>query len=412
MAGNTPTTVDFRRYPGLGEPSSPALGERVPLEGFDVTMRMIRAEDLSDREIAATLDLLRDAFNGGPGWFALPVSEADHLRWKVCEFPYGARAYFVEHGARIVGFGARMDRRWIVRGDRRLGRDGVEAALHPEFQGSGLYGKRRDLLDRYEDRSDFSLSFGSHPATLHARIARGTRPVANPLDNLVRPLDLGKYARSSRASRSSGSRTRIALEGRRRVPKPVFARQLAWRARLLRQRWRYPPLEHGHRDWTVRTVPQFDARIEPFFERAARPFALIQERTQRWLNWRYTDRRAGPFTIRLAEVGDEIVGYAVLRATARSAELADLLVLPDREDVAHGLIQDALERARVAGSPAMRSWMMEHHPYHRLLLHSGFLPVRRIVIPGFKERSNPRDFGFIDDPHARIHLMLGDTDHI
>lgn len=140
---------------------------------------------------------------------------------------------------------------------------------------------------------------------------------------------------------------------------------------------------------------------------------LIQRRDQATLNWRYADGRGGPFTIRIAEEDGRLVGYAVTRAMKSGAELADLLVLPGRDDVANALIGDALDVGRSAGAAAMRAWMMEHHPYHRLLLHHGFVPVRRIVEATFEHRGNEHDlYTFVRDPWAPIHLMLGDTDHV
>jgi len=189
-------------------------------------------------------------------------------------------------------------------------------------------------------------------------------------------------------------------------------KQAVWQGRLLRQQVRYRPLDFRKDRSTILTVERFDERINSFFEKAARPFALIQRRDQHGLNWRYADRRGGPFTIRLAEEGDEIVGYAVTRATGTGAHLADVLALPGREDIAHALIRDAMALGRRMRAPAIRSWMVENHPYHRLLLHNGFMPVRRIVVPAFTDYGNTKDYGFLHDPRAPLHIMLGDTDHI
>ncbi|MCA9847884.1 MAG: hypothetical protein KC472_07915, partial [Dehalococcoidia bacterium] len=378
------------------------LGERIPVEDFDLTLRMIPGEDLSNEQIGNVVELLREAFNGGPGWFALPVPEADHLRWKLIDPPFETRASLTEEpDGNIVAFSGRLHRRWIVRGEERIGADGVELALHPKYQGSGLYRRRTEISDALPPEEDFRISFGSHPTSLHRRRVKGTPELANPLDNLVRPLDIGKYVRRRATNgRPTGSRTRIALEQQRRsrVPKPLVAKQAVWRGRQLRQRLRYRGLEYYRDDYVIRTVSRFDQRLDHFFEVASRPFALIQLRNQETLNWRYADRRAGPFTIRIAEDGNELVGYAVTRATTAGADLADVLALPGREDVAYALIRDALDLGRRAGSPAIRAWMLEHHPYHRLLLHSGFMPIRRIVTPAFTDHGNTRDYGFIHDP--------------
>ncbi len=394
----------------------PDLGRRIPIEDSNLTLRLIPGKDLDGGQVREVIELLREAFNGGPSWFALPVPEADHLRWKLVDPPFRTSAWLTEEpDGTIVGFSGRLYRRWIVRGEERIGRDGVESAIHPRYQGSGLYRRRSEISDTLPREEDFRLSFGSHPASLHRRRVKGTPELANPLDNLVRPLDVGKFVRRRpRVALPTGSRTRIALEEqqRRRIPKPAVLKQAVWRARLLRQRLRYRSLEFYRDDYVTRTVDRFDDRIEHFFEVAARPFALIQLRDQRTLNWRYVDRRAGPFTIRIAEAGGELLGYAVTRATASGADLADLLALPGREDVAYALIRDAIDLGRRARSPAIRAWMLQNHPYHRLLLHHGFMPVRRIVTPAFQDYGNTRDYGFMHDPQARIHIMLGDTDHV
>lgn len=399
------------------DPASPPreLGQRIPIGDFDATLRTVPGADLSDAEVARTVELLRESFNGGPGWFGLPVPEADHLRWKLSDAPFETRAAIAEQSdGRMIGFSANLYRRWLVRGAMRRGRDSVESALHPDYQGSGLYGQRRALTNQFPRAEDFRISFASHPASLHIHEKESRPRIANPLDNLVLPLDVRRYARrGGTAGRADGSRTRIALEGRRRrLPRPAFARQAVWQGRLLRQRLRYRPLAFPDHRFTILTAERFDDRIDAFFEKAARPFALIQWRDEESLNWRYADRRAGPFTIRLAEEADEIVGYAVTRAVGTGAELADVLALPGREDVAHALVRDAMELGRRVGAPAIRSWMLEHHPYHPLLLHNGFLPVRRIVAPAFVDYGNTEDYGFLRDPHASLHIMLGDTDHI
>lgn len=396
--------------------TSTPWGERLALPESDLAIRLIRPRDLTDGQVDEVVELLREAFNGGPAWFALPVPEADHFRWKMLDAPFETAAVLTEDSSgRIVGFSGRLMRRWTVRGEERVGRDSVEAALLPAHQGKRLSSLRRSLTNTFPVDADFRLSFGSHPTSLHRRKVEGTPELANPLDNLVRPLSPRKYARQKAAfRRPTGSRTRIALEGRqpKRLPRPAFLRELAWRGRMLRQHLRYRPLAFPERPLDLRTVEAFDDRIDAFVREAARPFVLIQSRNRDLLNWRYADRRAGPFTIRLAESSGAIVGYAVTRATPTGADLADLLALPGQEDVAYALVRDALDLGRRAGAPAMRAWMLEHHPYHRLLLHAGFIPVRRIVTPAFTDHGNTRDFGFMHDPHAPIHLMLGDTDHI
>ncbi len=419
--------IGVRSQHAISGPAAPDLprlkpppmltGQRRPLGAFGLTYRFEDPADLTEAEEAGILQLLRIAFNGGPGWFDLPVSPLEHFRWKLRDYPYNSACYLGEFGSEIVGFGGRLERRWMVRGQERKGRDGVEAALHPRYQNQGLTTFRRDLTAEFESDEDFTLSFASHPSSLHGRRKRGIPAVANPLDNMVRPLDVRKHIQPPRITNGatgSTSRTRIALErGRARKQRPALVRWSGWQWRMLRHRMKHPPLKFPRGNWTIRSIDRFDERFQAFFDRAAEAFDLIQVRRPAFLNYRYADHRAGPFDIRVAEADGEVLGYAVVRATENTGVLADLLALPGREDVANALVQDALDLGRQAGSPAMRAWMMRNHPYHRLLVHSGFQLQRGIVEPGYDAKKiDPAELEFLQDPQARVHIMLGDTDHV
>jgi hypothetical protein len=197
------------------------------------------------------------------------------------------------------------------------------------------------------------------------------------------------------------------------MPRPWPARWLAWWGRNARQRLRHPPQHFDRVRGSIREAGRFDARNDALFEQAATEFDLIQIREHGFLNWRYVDPRAGRFTIRLAEHGELLLGYAVLRADAQGADLADLLALPGRLDVVNALLRDALAVARRAGAPSMRMWMTRTHPYYPVVQQHGFIRVHNVVVPSFGPASgDPAEIAFLRDPSARVHLALGDSDHV
>lgn len=207
----------------------------------------------------------------------------------------------------------------------------------------------------------------------------------------------------------------IEMERRGRSSKPAIARLLAWQGRTMRQRLTRRPLEIAPQSsFGVRTIERFDERFDAFVDRASEEFDLIQVRDCEFLNWRYADDRAGQFTIRVAEDDGEVLGYLAIRTGRSSTDIADLLVLPGRLDVAHALIRDAVELSRRTGSSAIRSWMISGHPYEPLLGDIGFVRVRTSTKPVF--HANPRtdaaELAFLAEPTTRVHLMLGDSDHI
>mgnify|MGYP005817429477 CR=1 FL=1 len=382
--------------------------------------RTVATDDVTRADWERALALIRVAFNGGPGWFSNTADPIDHLLWKLSDFPGPALAHFTEDGDTLFGFTATLGRSWLVRGERRVATDLVDAALHPAVQGRVLIDTFRSLrrdISRWE-RADFAFGFASHPASLRNRGFQGKHDLGSPLETYVRPLDLVRFVRGDRSQPATGvSRTRIQIEmeRRRRSSKPAIARLLAWQGRTMRQRLTRRPLEIAPQSsFDVRTIDHFDERFDAFVDRAAEAFDLIQVRDRQFLNWRYADDRAGQFTVRVAESDGEMLGYLALRTGRSSTDIADLLVLPSRIDVAHALIRDAVELSRGTGSSAIRSWMISGHPYEPLLTDLGFVRARTSTKPVFhaNPRTDPAELAFLAEPTTRVHLMLGDSDHV
>ena len=127
------------------------------------------------------------------------------------------------------------------------------------------------------------------------------------------------------------------------------------------------------------------------------------------MNWRYTDPRAGRFTIRLAEEGGELLGYAVLRRSRRNAYIADLLTLPNRDDVLLALIQGALAHFGELGEGAVRCWMARHLAYRQTLQQCGFRAIRQVHGLSLGPHGTT-NVDFLADERAAVHFCVGDTD--
>ena len=171
-------------------------------------------------------------------------------------------------------------------------------------------------------------------------------------------------------------------------------------------------------DTTVRTVPTFDARFEAFLERATAAWDVIPLRSVEFLNWRFCDPRAGKFTVRVAEVAGEILGYSVVHAVGARGYIMDLLALPGRLDVVRTLIDDTISQLDEVGTAAIDCWMLREQPYARMLNQAGFvrLPGRSAEVSG-EIGWYGGDFGsegraLLASPDARVHLMHVDFDGI
>jgi hypothetical protein len=164
--------------------------------------------------------------------------------------------------------------------------------------------------------------------------------------------------------------------------------------------------------FAIATAERFADGVDTLCAHALQPFSFAQARDAAYLNWRYADRRAGNFTIRIASEGPVLLGYSVLRLSKGKAYIADVLALPERPDVIRHLVFDALGVLRAQGAPVVRCWLARRHMYRDTLLACGFSPVREIE--GFAALPmGSREVTFIaTDVDSPIHVMAGDTDVI
>jgi hypothetical protein len=412
MSQNTPESVS---------PFAPFEGS-FAIPGFDLARRWFDARDLTPERSAKILDVIRIAFNQQPRWFALPVSPADHFDWKFRDRPTGATAHLtVETGGRVVGFTGGVRRIWFVNGIPCVSRAGYDLSLLPEWQGRGVQRARRPSEVReWHPSEDLGLGYVTHPADRHLAIEAGNRSPANETHDYVRylrPLTRLRQRtrtalRRNRQPAGSTSNTSAVIQQQERSRFDRMrsrARRAAAYARSLLTR-RPPPRGVS---WTVSTLSRFDQRHEPFIDAALSQFDFVGERPISYLNWRYCDRRAGPFIVRIAEEDGALLGFAVTRVLDGNAQLADILTLPGRADVAESLIRDAIQLAGEGDASVITTRLPKRHPYRPALARAGFFDIGHVAGELIAARGMPDDdLAFLDSEDARIHLVYADSDSV
>jgi hypothetical protein len=296
----------------------------------------------------------------------------------------------------------RVIRRFRVRGRDCLARDGVDAAVDPDYQERGLYSA---MLDQSKERPqylevDFGISYSSNPRLQRRDVRKGSKPLGNPIQVLEKRYRARAIVRRRREKHGG------------RLPAPLAVLRIKLQAALNRighpPYWR--PVKPG---WSIAALERFDERIDDFFDEAARPFDFLVVRSRDYMNWRYCEPAAGRFTIRVAEQEGRILGYLVFKISGGNGYIADLLALPERLDVVRSLIEDALRLFREARAEMVSCWMIARHPYNGLLRRYGFVNSQRDV--GFVYKAvtlDPKALEFLEAATARIHFMHGDSDWI
>lgn len=369
------------------------------------TVQEIAIRRLVEADEEAVLRVLQASF---PRWPRVDVSvePIEHLRWKLGMDMEEADKGFhrvAEVGGRIVGVGITSARRAKL-GDRVVRcYEGNDVCVHPAYRERGVLNKmgpfrQEESIRRY---AVWLLGGTSHGALIRIR-RRNPMPshaIGNRFRRFVRPLT------------RHGLASTMKLRWNRPPGKLVSA---AWStARWLAGRLRERTSLVAH-PWSVNSVEAFDGRVDAFWQEASRPFTFAVVRDCQYLNARYVDRRAGNFTIKLAEQNEVLLGYTVLSVDPDGDRgyVAELLTLPRRRDVAESLLRDALEHFRKAGQARVECWLPEHHPYRQALDELGFLPrTQGSYARGYRALSaSEEELAFLREPEAPIHRALGDTD--
>ena len=359
---------------------------------------ILARREISDSLIGEILDLYSRSFERWPR-FDPRIPLADHLTWKM-ESPGGRWSAVVGwSGSRLVVARTVVSHGVRVHGSSRSILDLPDVAVDPAYRGRGISTALSAYSDvRVEPFSDLQLDDSTHPRIAGRSRRAHARPLGNPIRALHLPFDARRFGRD--------------LIGHRRSPRALsllVALSAAAAAARLRARRRG---RASQRRLTLHTAAHLDARADALFERAAAPFDLIFESGRERLEWRYCDRRAGPFVVRIAEDEEgELIGYAVVRHAAPAGILADLLALPERLDAVEALAHDAVALLGAGGAAGVSTWLPNRHPYRSVLRRVGFVAAPRpIPIRHRSQRLPPEELAFLDRRDARIHFVIGNTD--
>jgi hypothetical protein len=313
------------------------------------------------------LDMLRAAFGRWPA-VEIEVDAVDHLRWKLSSSPESPGLHRITE---VNGEMASSVFCWVQRlkvGDR-LARNiqGTDRVVHPRFQRRGL----ADAIGRWRrlhaDDQPCDLQFNvrsGHPAMLRLEERARPRPfiLANAIEVLSLPLDV-----------------RFAADDR-----PAGA---------------------------VKEVASFDERIDAFWVEAGRPYAFMVARGKDYMNWRYADRRAGRFMIHIAEEAERLVGYVVTRISWQKGYIADLLALPNRDDVVLSLLAAAGPRLQQANVERIDWWLPASHPYQSVARALGGRLRREVALTAYPHKPRSElDLSFLREEGTAVHIAAGDTD--
>ncbi len=312
------------------------------------------------------LRVLTEAF---PRWPKLhcSVSPLEHLRWKLASHPVAERIHVVVDSPDGI-VGTRLD--WgleaMINDCICTVRESIDRGVRPLFQHNHAMSAMRAYKQELHDASfDMYLGYSSDVPGLR---------------------NLRKYG----------------------VPSTRFQRTLGV---LVCDVQSATPPGDGSISWQVNTVDAFDDRVDTLWSQAKSQFLFGVVRSSSYLNWRYADPRAGGYVTLAAEEDGRWLGYIVLRSSGELGYVADLLALPERNDVVDSLVSAAIDRFRREGRREIECWSEAHSVYRWRLDNAGFRKLRRSIGLTFRPLRFPAaESAFLDDPAASVLFSAGDTD--
>ncbi len=358
-----------------------------------------------DGDEVALLRLLQAAF---PQWprIELATDPLEHLRWKMRLRETDERlARVAEVDGELVGVMLASSVRAKIR--ERVARCVVasDGAVLPDYREAGVMTE----IQRYrapKNARGYALSFSGqteHPAIIKTRAVNPDKRVlmGNELVRYERPLTW--IAMLSAVKLRRGRSPRKLLHSARKL--------VAWLAGRTRDAVR----RAKGRSWTVCIAASLDSRVDGLFDAAAEQFDFLVVRDREYLNWRFNDRRAGKFTIYVAERGNELLGYVVLTSDRRRKKgyIADILTVPGPHDIARSLIDEGLAYFRRQNADRVECWLPQHHVYAQAMRQAGFIRKGLKWRLGYRIMGAPEEaLSFLLQPEAAIHFTLSDTDMV
>jgi len=140
------------------------------------------------------------------------------------------------------------------------------------------------------------------------------------------------------------------------------------------------------RNINIIKISSFDDRIDEFWNDISHYHPITVVKNKEFLNWRYVAVPDKKYTIYIAETGNKIEGYIILRyetkKTRKIGLIFDMVVRPSRKDVIYLLVSKAIEYFSSENVDLIEYYMFTDKLFQRALRDMGF-----IKLPSFFEKN-------------------------
>ena len=351
--------------------------------------------------VADAPGVLRVIGSAFPQWppFEIGVSPLEHLQWKMTPpepLPRDEHA-IVELGGEIAGVQLRWPSTVQLRGERLRSDLGADMSVHQAAQGMGI----ARLIRRHEQERVHGQRIVGYDTTVrHERMIH----MQGDHERIRRPLNVWTH--------TSGPRTFVGAHLRGGGMSHFVKVSSQALLQATRESLRRRPTEIG--PLAVTPTDRLDERVTALWDEVGSEYDLARVRHAAWLNWRYTDPRAGLISCYVATEGDQLLGYAAFRRNHDRGSVLDLVTRPGTHGASATLLRRGTADLAAAGCRVVQCLLPPAHREETSLRAAGFRPAgvaRALDFQRARHAAVPEVMDVAEDPASKLHVMLGDFDH-
>jgi GNAT superfamily N-acetyltransferase len=285
-------------------------------------------------------------------------------RWMYTENPVGvSRILVADHDGKIVGQYPLILVNMKIGEEIIKGSQNIDLMTHPDYQHQGIFFtlEKRALSEAGKEGINITYGFPNEPAYL-GHLKSGWFDVCS-LQVMIKPFNLENALKRR-------IKNKFMIKIYTTIGKLII--NLFYRAKK-------PPKVDS---LTITKISSFDDRIDDFWKKISNDHEIIIVRDKEYLNWRYVNIPNINYTIYLAEEGEEICGYVVLRCVKKQnlifGYMFDIIASIDRPEVIHHLLSKAIQYFKDENADLIFCKMIADKTLRKIFRKNGFISSRFI----------------------------------
>jgi GNAT superfamily N-acetyltransferase len=346
------------------------------------------------------VNLLEIVFKEWPH-YDISCHPLDHWKWKYIDNPYGKKIIPIAiDGDLVVGSENGTTQLLKLWDQTYLSSQRTDLAVHPDYRRMGLYTKILEYKTQLYKDKGYSVTWGAttNPIVFDSELKWGRRTSIHKVLNYFYVNDVNKHYKYKK--------------GKDTILKKIIMKYGKARVGL-----NTPKKNENDFDYTIEEITNFDNDYDIFWDQIKLSYDFIIDRSPKYMNWRYTDPRAGFYKIFVAKNEKKWLGYIVIRINRKKeyheAFIADLIAPPNRRDVSALLLKEAKKYIDKENVNIIYCWAIQGGQLESVLIGEAYIKSQNHPLLIYQNINFASEWDNMYKIEAnRMYLNYGDSDWV